>query len=338
MKRLLSMVLVVSLFVVSSNANAFSFIKKDQKKFGIYTSTLDGKDLKLLISDPDRELAYARVSPNKKMITFTRFNKKAMISRRAEEKGSNYGSEIMIAKIDGTNVESLTPPNVRSVNMNGTWTPDGKSIVYMANDDFDKERLVIKQINLETRKIRTITPHAFYSVGAPQQVKGSMVYSVEKDKGDINTVWLQNLKTEQANRVTMPPIPRATISVKEPAAGDGFPRLSSDGTKIAFTRHRGNGKFQLLVRDLKSGNEKVYSKQRAVDVMPEWSSDGEQLIYWRADDEADCNVGVYLVSIKNRKSQKLALPDGYFYKMPSFFPGEGSDTKTRIIFSAKKIP
>jgi hypothetical protein len=44
--------------------------------FGIYISTLDGENRKMIISDHYREMNHVRVSPDKKWITFTRFNKR----------------------------------------------------------------------------------------------------------------------------------------------------------------------------------------------------------------------------------------------------------------------
>lgn len=340
MKRILAFAIAlgISSCFINSDAFAFDLFKEIPDKYGIYTSSLEGDDTKLLIADPKREMSYASISPDKTMITFTRFNKTHMLYEKAEETESLLNTEIVIANIDGTDIESIVPPSPYVVNYASVWSDDGKDIYYVSTDDVDTEKTVINRINLESRMVQTISPREFYAVSSPHQVGDKLVYSVEKAKGDIHTIWLQDLNTHKARRVSLPEIPHAIIrySHKDAITGDFNPKLSPDGTKVAFTRHLGNGRFNMIVRDLDTGKETNYSKQKSVDMVGGWSNDGKQIVYYHGDQDSDRNLGLFIVNYSTGYKQSIPVPEKMFCKTPTFFPDEGSDSDTKLIYSGKK--
>jgi hypothetical protein len=93
-----------------------------------------------------------------------------------------------------------------------------------------------------------------------------------------------------------------------------------------------------IIVDLKTGKETDISKGITMDVMPEWSSDGKLLIFWHGDPKTPPNSGLYTIRPDGSERKRVPLPRGYLYRMPAFFPGEGSSDKTRIIFTGKKMP
>ena len=312
--------------------------QKDPDTFGIYTSNLDGSNFKLIISDPHRELNHARVSPDHKLITFSRFNKRKFFGGLAEEDDGYLNTQILIARIDGTGIISLTPTGKYNINVNSYWTPDGKGLLYMSNDNPDKTKLTIKHIDIDTRKITDISSPIFPWVSDPQQVGKTIVFPAAKNLEDVRAIWVIDLPSKEARQLTHPELQEFSKKVKNPSPGDSDPKISPDGKQLALTRHRGDASFENVVVDLKTGTERILSPPGVVDVMPEWSSDGKLLIFWHVDMENFKNIGIYTVKLDGTERRKIPLPPGYHFKMPAFFPGEGSSPDTRIIFSGKIVP
>ena len=317
-----------------SNANNGMF---NADQFGIYTSNLNGKNLKLVIADPYREMNHVRVSPDKQFITFTRFNNRKIISGFAEEEDGYTDTEIMIAAIDGTGLKSLTPTGNNLINVNSYWTPDGKSILYMSNDNPDKTKIQFKRIDLATRKVVTMSPADLPWVSDPHQVGNHIVFPAARDVKEVRSIWLMKVGSQKADQITHPVI-SVKGPLKDPLPGDSDPKLSPDGTEVAFTRHFGNGNFHNIVLNLATGKEKDLSVAVTVDVMPEWSSDGRLLTFWHVNLKKIKDIGIYTIKPDGSGRTKIPLPYGYFFRMPAFFPGEGSGSDARVIFSGKRVP
>ena len=75
--------------------------------------------------------------------------------------------------------------------------------------------------------------------------------------------------------------------------------------------------------------------------MPEWSSDGELLIFWHIFWDTPEKVKAKYTELHTMKPDgtertKIPIPEEYKPEIVAFFPGEGSDDNTRIIFTAIK--
>ncbi len=82
-----------------------------------------------------------------------------------------------------------------------------------------------------------------------------------------------------------------TIELVESIAGSvRYPTLSSDGTRLAFSR-RDHGSWQLSVRDLKTGTEQQLTDGACNAISPSWES-GKTLLY-----ATDCGRGLGLSAI-----------------------------------------
>ncbi len=329
--------LVVFLLVFPFTACMAAANKAAPERFGVYTSRLDGRDFRLIVSDSYRELNHARVSPNRKWITFSRFNNRKPILGLAEEKNGYTNTEIMIVRMDGSGLKSLIPPRKNIINVNSYWTPDGKGLIYMSNDNPDKRKLRIKHIDIATRRITNVSPADIPWVSDPHQVDRKIVFPATIDKRDVRSIWLMKLGSGRAEQITHPAFPKSAMK-RKPPPGDSDPKLSPDGTKVAFTRHFGKGNFHTIVLDLKTGREKDISRRVTTDVMPEWSSDGRLLAYWHVDMKNIRKIGIYTIRPNGKGRRQVPLPRGYHFKMPSFFPGDGSGKDARIIFTGKKVP
>lgn len=308
--------------------------------FAIYTSTIEGKDLTCIVSDPERELNHVRVSPDGKMITFTRFNKKKLFSKLAEEDNGYTDTEIMTANIDGTDIKSRTRRGVFLINVNSYWTPDGKALVFMSNDNPNKKLLRIKRLDLQTGKMTDLSPAFLPWVSDPHLLGNRLVFPAAKnaEKTTVRAIWTVNIDTGEARQLSHPGPLRLDKGKPLPPPGDSDPKISPDGRRVAFTRHMGNGSFHTMVMDLASGREQDLSQPGAVDVMPEWSSDGRLLVYWHVDLKNLRKIGIYTITPDGKKRRQVPLPKGFHFKMPAFVPGSGSGPGARIVFTGKKVP
>ncbi len=329
--------LVVFLSVLSFATCMEAIDKEAPERFGIYTSRLDGKSLRLIVSDPYRELNHARVSPDGKWITFSRFNSRKPMGGLAEESHGYTNTEIMIVRMDGSGLESLTPARKNIIDVNSYWTPDGKGLIYMSNDNSDKRKLRIKHIDLATRRITNVSPDNIPWVSDPHQVGETIVFPATLDGKNVRSIWIMKAGAKRARQITRPVFSEAAMESRPPP-GDSDPKLSPDASKVALTRHFGKGNFHTIVLDLQTGLEKDISRPVTTDVMPEWSSDGKLLVYWHVDMKDTRKIGLYSIKPDGSDRSQIPLTRGYHFKMPAFFPGEGSGKDARIIFTGKTVP
>lgn len=303
--------------------------------FGIYISTLDGKNMKPIITDSYREMNHARVLPNKEWVTFSRFNN--VVRGVAEEKNGYKNSEIMIVRLDATELQSLTGAHKEVASVNSSWTPDGKGLVYISND-FRKKKAQISHIDVTTRKISRVPTPTGLMPSDPHWVGNQIVFPVwgSRPKRIPNSIWIMNADGTQARQLSKPIVPESAWKIKLPP-GDSDPKISPDGTKVAFTRNFGVPNLHTIIIDLETGKEIDTFEGVTSDVMPEWSSDGKLLIFWHVNRKDSPHAQLYTMRPDGSERKRVPLPWGYEYKMPAFFPGEGSSSTTRIIFNAKKV-
>jgi Tol biopolymer transport system component len=298
----------------------------DPEEFGIFTSTLDGKNVKRLIAD-SREMNHARVSPDGKWITFTRYNKKGFGTPAVETNGYEL-TELMIMRIDGSDVRSLIPPKKNEFAANGYWTPDGKGILFIAKPPRGSTEL--RRYDVASAQMVPLKGPAGMWLTDPHQVGRNIVFPAQDPKAKKkNTIWMMDDDGRNVRQLTNP-------SPSDPYPVDFDPKLSPDGTKVAVMRQIGKDNWHIIIVDVSSGRERDLSSADAVDGVPEWSSDGRLLVFWHVNPKDLRSSGLYTITADGRQRTRIDLPRGFFYTMPAFFPGDGSNSNARIIFSARK--
>lgn len=323
------------LMVFFSAATSCATGAADPDRFGILVSNADGKNVRRILSDPTREINHARVAPDKNWITFTRYNKKGWNGIAKEE--NNYEeSEIMLMRLDGSELQSLVPPRKGKIAANGYWTEDGKAIVYVSNDNAANQGQ-INRIDIATRRITKVELPGNLWASDPHLVGNQLAISVFNPKEKRMSTWIHDLASGKARQLTSPVLGPGERAPPMPH-GDYDPKISPDGSRVVVMRLMGKDNWHMVVIDLKTGAERDLSSPKAVDGVPEWSSDGRKLIFWHVNLADLKQSGLYTVSPDGRDRQRIPLPRGYFYTMPAFFPGEGSGPESRIIFSAEKNP
>lgn len=313
---------------------ACASVAADPQSFGIFTSTLDGSNVRRVLSDPDREMNHARVSPDKNWITFTRYNKRGLFGGDAKEDNGYEESEIMLVRADGTNLQSLVPSRKGMVAANGYWTEDGSAILYVSNDNSQK-RAQISRIDVASRKISKVPLEGDLWASDPHLVGDKLAVSVLNEEKKNMSIWITDSSGRKSRQITFPSGTGIDPATKTPL-GDFDPKISPDGSKLVAMRNMGGHNWHAVVIDLKTGQERDISPDKSVDGVPEWSSDSRKLIFWYADTKELMNSGLYTMNPDGSNRQRIPLPRGFFYTMPAFFPGEGSGPSARIIFSGHK--
>ena len=94
--------------------------------------------------------------------------------------------------------------------------------------------------------------------------------------------------------------------------------------------------WRIVVTDIATGRETVLSPPGSIEAMPEWSSDGKLVVFWKRDPRTLRKLGILTMTPDGRDRRLVPLPVGYRYKRPSFFPGEGSSPAARIMFGIER--
>jgi len=321
----------------------------DSEIFGIYTATLDGKNMKPLITSSWQQMTHARVSPDKKWVTFSRYTRRGKDGfategqNNYEHKGEQYlGTEILIMRIDGTGLRVVVPARKFAAAVNSYWTPDGKGLVFAANDLKEGPRIshLVFDDKMNVKKItRLPTPEYLKPVVDPQWLGDWLVFPAVDNRKNTQGIWRMRPDGSMLEQLT----------AREPLLHDNDPKISPDGSKVVYS-HKLNPEgthYHFMMMDMQTKEEVDFSKGSHrensliwIDVMPEWSSDGKLLIFWHAFlDVKDKRLKSVLHTIKpdGTGRKEIALPQGYNYQSPVFFPGEGSGKEARIMFSARKI-
>ena len=339
--------MIILKYIISSILNIFNkdIPKKDifspdinilGTHFGIYTATLDGNSVKQLIVNSTQDMSHIRVSPDKKWITFTRYNKKDVNDLAHEGLGYEQ-TEIMIAKIDGTNSKTIIPSKIGIVSANSSWMPDGKSLIFVSNNNWFRKGQIYK-LNLMTFRLSRIPTPRFLGVADPHVVNDKIVFTAIIN--NINTLWIMQLDGKNLKQLTSPVLSQ-TQEVEKFKLGDYDPRISTDGSKIAYMRYLGEDNWHIIIIDIITGEEKDISPKVTHDVIPQWSSDDKLLMFGHVDKIDLSKTGIYRIKPdgSSRKQIPLSINKYFSYnKWPNFFPDEKSTDKTKIIYSAVNYP
>lgn len=133
--------------------------------------------------------------------------------------GTDVNSEIFLIKSDGSNPVNLS--NHPSVDKYGSWSPDGKNILFESNRTGNFEIYVM---NLETKDLVQLTNNEFDDIQGDWSVNNEIVFISNRD-GD-NEVFIMKSDGSDQRQITFN------------NDKDVLPSWSPDGEKIAFSSYR----------------------------------------------------------------------------------------------------
>jgi Tol biopolymer transport system component len=308
--------------------SASTTASRDPAQFAVFTARKDGSDLKILISDPEREMSHPRVSPDRNRVVITRYTRRGKDGKATEEQGYE-GTEILVMNLDGSGLEVVVPARQGIVAANGCWTPDGKALMFISTDT-PQRTPELRQVDLATRQVSRLPTPPGLKATDPHWEASKIVFPAKADEGKgADALWLMNADGSQPRQITRPPRSKSAPGLY----GDFDPKISPDGSKIAFMRIDGGESWRVMVLDLDSGEEKTLTPPGVMQWLPTWSSDGKLLLYVHVDRKNPKDIGLYTMTPDGRDRRMIPLPRGYLYGHSTFFPGDGSSDSARIIFN-----
>ena len=294
----------------------------------------DGSDLQLIYSG-DEMRNHVHVSPDGTRVVFSEFNQDENGDGRKNE--ADLGaSDISIMNIDGSGYQPIA--HRPGFDITPTWSPDGEAIIYSSDRENVRGFLDLFVFDLETQQVRNLT-------GTPDQLEadphwqGNTIVFVRIQAGGGPTVWIMNDDGSGQRQLTRPTFPSESNSPY--AFGDYDPKLSPDGSSVAFERHVDDsmvlgdmiiGDWDIMLIDLESGDISPLVDGPEAELMPAWSPDGGTIAYWAFINDSADNMNLYLVSTGGGSPRRLLQERADLREeMPDWYVDEA---QTRLIFSA----
>lgn len=288
--------------------------KTTSSVFTIGTANLNGDGLRTIYSDSYRQATHIRVSPDGRWIMFSRYNDKDPKDGLAKENwggGNHYANtELLLMRSDGSGLRTIVAPKKGIMAVNSNWTDDGKGFVFVSTDNKKKIPEIRRAYftpSMEISRFETISlPKQLIPVD-PHLWRGKLVFPAVDLRDMVRGLWISN----------------------------------EDGSKVAFMRLvEGHSLWEIYVVDVATGGETNlsdrYLSKHQMDAVPEWSGDGQRIIFWSVDIN---KVAFKITSMRPDGTGRLTFPsdDDVFYQSPAFFPGTGSGQNAKIAFSTWRV-
>lgn len=328
------------------NEGGIESYRSSSAMHSIVSVRIDGSNRTRLTETPFME-NHVHVSPDGTMILFSRFTEDLTGDGRIDEDDA-FSSEIGIRNIDGTEPQLLTD-NDLIIDAVPVWSPDGTRILFASSRnsppgglDLD---LFVMDLNGENLINLTDTPDTIEA--DPHWVGSTIIFKKEVLNNPTyhSEIWIMDEDGTDQTRLTSPQIPG--VSTGPFRFGDYDPKISPDGSEVAFYRHRndvgifGLGDWDLYVMDIDGTNETEISDNDIVDIMPTWSPDGTQLAFWVLTEDLKDIGDIYVIDADGSNRRKVTQePEFLFEEQPDWYPWAStvdSDTLPDIIFSVELL-
>jgi len=227
-----------------SQCSPSGYIPQHDNFFGIYTATLEGKEMKILINSSWQEMSHPRVSPDGEWVTFTRYNMKDS-DGIAQEANGYLLTEIMIMKSDGTDVKTLVPKMNDTMNANSSWTPDGNHLLYVTTDTPNGTPAIAK-IHIYSKERTFIKTPKDAIVSDPNQCGEWICFPLREANHSQQNIWVMKEDGSEVYQLTKETIIQRHENM-EFLLGDYDPHFSPDAQEIAFMRYYGGTEWHLVV-------------------------------------------------------------------------------------------
>lgn len=159
-------------------------------------------------------------------------------------------AKLWVMDADGSNLERRT--SQLGLDMYASWSPDGKSVVFMSVRDGNPEIYMLRPDNVEVN----LTNNPARDLNPAWSPDGTKIAFMSDREGNME-IYVLDLETDTLTNITQDP------------ANDGDPAWSPDGTKIAFISDR-DGNTEIYVMDADGSNPRRLTNHPADDIHPQW--------------------------------------------------------------------
>lgn len=344
--------LLISCQNMNKGSHSIKPVTNSEDKFAVWASSLDGKNMRMLVSDPYRQMTHIRVSPDKKWFTFTRYNNRGK-NNCAEETPENYPkdqnyleTEIMIGNLETLEIKSLIPPKKNQMAVNSYWNSQGDKMLFVyVPQGAKKPQIEILSFDENKNIIRSDTlklPDYLLPVD-PQQVNDLIVFPAVNLNDSTRGVWTINSDGSSLRQIAFPKDLKTGHLIKLDRGGDNDPKISPDLKTVVFMRLvNGRHNWHVYTVDIESGKEIDLSEGNIdnifeADAVPEWSSDGKLLAIWHIKVGLfKRDISIVTMNPDGSGRKKFEYPEGYHVQSVAFFPNQISISNPHIVFSTTK--
>jgi hypothetical protein len=296
-----------------------------------------------------QDMTHPRVSIDKNWVAYTTYNETNAEGCASLDSGY-VNTEIMATRMDGSETRSIIPVTSGELSSNNYWYgnnnnftflsgPPGSTMVNRAQTDADMNLISVPtQVTIPV----TIIPYDPQAISDSQIVYGGIYDSM----GLVKSVFLQSLN---------PPSAPVGLTLGRDSAGnilydddvmENDPKLSPDGTNVAFMRRAPNSGvngfgWRIFVVPVASplSEENISASLGDSllnnDALPEWV-DNTTLIFVNIDSTVTFNTRtIHVMQRDGSDRRQVILPDGYRYS--DVYPFRDSMGNQKFVVSAEKI-
>jgi len=295
----ISVVLVSFLFITgcAGNDNAPPDVRKvpGQEQWGIYELDRNMLDVKLIYGSSDEIYTSS--------LRLSNDGDKLVFAQKIDGQ-SNDDMEIFTIGIDGENLARITTNHFWD--LYPVWSPDDTRIAFLSWREND---LDIHVIDADGGNDRKLFDSGFHDADI-DWVGDTIVFTSQF------TIWRMNSDATQPIEVTSPP-GRGQWGNANLPMGDYDPRLSPDGSKIAFERledvNKPNGGYNIYVINHDGSGEKRLTDTGYAQGLANWSHSGMELVYIVAAISGEGKYDIYLMNSDGTENHNI---------MPDYFPAD----------------
>lgn len=261
-----------------------------EEKWGIYSLDLESEDVELIYSSSEKTSSLSLANSGDKFL----FSQKVGCSEDICE-------EIFTLSIDGSDIQQLTSNSYW--NLYPVWSWDDSEIAFLSFRD----TMDIYKMNSDGSNMGELYDSGFHD--------SDISWVGDKIAFTRNSqIWIMNDEGTGATQLTNPPRASERGNANLPF-GDYDPRISPDGTKVAFERlvddASEHGNYDIFVINVDGTSEirltdTGYSQGFAV-----WSHAGDKIVYLVAAIEDEGKYEVYMMNADGGDNRNIT---------PDYFP------------------
>jgi len=278
--------------------------------FEIFSIGLDGSDPVQLTDDPEYDSWWARPSPDRQRVLFTRTP--AGVHDNARD-GAFQKASLWVMNADGGEPTELLPPGSHGWNQQGhpEWSPDGEQLVmfggtvtnpqiWITDDDGRNPRQLTDEGGTNIDPSWSPDGATIVYIGCPSRIclpSDQEVYVVPAEGGD-------------RTRLT------------DDGVRDNDPYFSPDGSRIALLSQtakpdndRPAGSWNIRIMDADGSGLERLTDDDDVNSKPAWTPDGESIYFHRLV-YGDGPFGIWAIDADGTNLRRITPPADAAYEYP----------------------